>query len=135
MGMNIMKAKSKADFALWWGPADKGMWGADFNDLESYNPEFYTEADFRTQHRHYETTIGSVSGTDLKIIWNRWGTNHELQSVPKVTLDAIEDEKQYRVHIPMDLYIKLGQRRKNLFEPKEGPRIPSEQVMAEIFRD
>ncbi len=132
--MNLMKEKSAADFALWWGSADKGMWGADFNDLESYNPEFYTEADYRTQHRHYETTIGSVSGADLKEIWNRWGMNQELQSVPEVALGAIEDEKQYHVHIPMDLYIKLGQRKKNLGNPKVGPRIPSEEVMIEIFR-
>lgn len=132
--MKLMKAKSNADFALWWGPTDKGMWGADFNDLEGYNPEFYTEADYRTQHRHYETTLGSVSGADLKIIWNRWGTNHELQSVPDVALDAIQDEKEYRVHIPMDLYIKLGQRKKNLGNPKAGPGIPAEEVMIEIFR-
>ena len=132
--MNLMKTKSNADFALWWGPADKGMWGADFNDLEGYNPEFYTEADYRTQHRHYETTLGSVSGADLKIIWKRWGTNQELQSVPEIALDTIEAEKQYRVHIPMDLYIKLGQRKKNLGDPKEGPRIPSREVMIEIFR-
>jgi dienelactone hydrolase len=132
--MKIMKAKSKADFALWWGPADKGMWGADFNDLEGFNSKFYTDADFRTQHRQYETTLGSVSGADLKIIWKRWGTNHELQSVPEVSLDAIDNEKQYRLHIPMDLYIKLGQRKKNLVDPKEGPRIPAEEVLREIFR-
>jgi len=132
--LEIMKAKSTADFALWWGPADKGMWGADFNDLKSYNPEFYTEADFRTQHRHYETMTGSVSGTELKNIWNRWGTTRELLSVPKITLDTIEDEKQYRVHIPMNLYIKLGQRKKNLGNPKEAPKIPAKEVMIEIFR-
>ncbi len=110
------------------------MWGADFNDLDSYNPEFYTEADFWTQHRHYETTLGSVSGADLKIIWNRWGTNQELQSVPEIAFDAIQDDEQYRVHIPMDLYIKLGQRKKNLGNPKAAPRIPAEEVMIEIFR-
>jgi len=132
--MKLMKAKSNADFALWWGPADKGMWGADFNDLEGYNPEFYTEADYRTQHRHYDTTIGSVSGAELKQIWNRWGTNQELQSVPDVALDSIEDDEQYRVHIPMDLYIKLGQRKKNLGNPNAAPGIPAEDVMIEIFR-
>jgi hypothetical protein len=131
--MKMMKAKSNADFALWWGPADKGMWGADFNDLERYNPEFYREADFRTQQRHYETTIATVSGADLKIIWNRWGTNQELQSVPEVTLDKIEDEEQYRIHIPMDLYIKLGQRKKNLVNPKEAARIPAKEVLVKIF--
>ena len=132
--MEIMKAKSTADFALWWGPADKGMWGYDFNELERYNPEFYTEADFRTQNRLYETMIGSVSGAGLKKIWSRWGTNRELQSVPGIALDAIEDEKQYRIHIPMDLYIKLGQSKKNLGNPKEAPAIPSKEVMIEIFR-
>lgn len=81
----------------------------------------------------YETTIGSVSGADLKTIWNRWGRNQELQSVPDVKLDAIEDKKTYRVHIPMDLYIKLGQRRKNLGKPQAGPRISPEGVMAKVF--
>ncbi|MBT4864000.1 MAG: hypothetical protein HON53_02620, partial [Planctomycetaceae bacterium] len=109
--MKLMKSKSTADFAIWWGPADKGMWGADFNDLESYNPQFYTKADFNTQRRLFETMIGSVSGADLRTIWNRWGTNRELQSVPEIVLDAIEDEEQYHIHIPMDMYIKLGQRR------------------------
>jgi len=130
----IMKAKSNADFALWWGPTDKGMWGADFNDLEAFNPEFYTEADFCTQHRLYETTIGSVSGADLKAIWNRWGTNQELQSVPEIWLGAINDEKFYRLHIPMDLYIKLGQRKKNLGNPKAAPVVSATEVMIEIFR-
>lgn len=132
--MEIMTRKSDADFALWWGPADKGMWGADFNDLESYNPDFYTEADFRTQRRDYETTLATVSGADLKIVWNRWGINHELQSVPEVDLDTIEDGRQYSVHIPMDLYIKLGQRRKNLGDPTAGPAVPAGEVLKSIFR-
>ncbi len=133
--MEIMKAKSNADFALWWGPADKGMWGTDFNDLERYNSEFYTQADFRTQHRLYETMTGSVSGSELKNIWKRWGTNRELQIVPEIEIDAIENKKQYRLHIPMDLYIKLGQRQKNLGNPKAGPEIPSEEVMVKVFRE
>ena len=37
-------------------------------------------------------------------------------------------------HIPVDLYIKLGQRKKNLGNPREAPGIPSEDVMIEIFR-
>lgn len=133
--MELMQAKSNADFALWWGPADQGMWGTDLNDLERYQPEFYTRADFRTQHRFYETTTGSVSGRELKEIWNRWGTNQELQSIPEMMLDTIEDVKQYRLHIPMDLYIKLGQRKRNLGNPQAGPGIPAEEVMVEIFKD
>ncbi len=132
--MEIMKAKSNADFALWWGPADQGMWGTDLNDLERYNPEFYTRADFHTQQRLFETTIGTVSGKELKEIWNRWGTNQVLQSIPEMKLNAIENTKQYRLHIPMDLYIKLGQRKKNLGNPQAGPGIPAEEVMVEIFR-
>lgn len=133
--MKLMQEKSKADFALWWGPADQGMWGTDLNDLKRYQPAFYTRADFQTQHRLYNTTIGSVSGKELKEIWNRWGTNQQLLSVPEMMPDTIEDAKQYRLHIPMDLYIRLGQRKKNLGNPKAGPGIPAEEVMVEIFKD
>ena len=80
--MNLMLSKSRADFALWWGPADQGMWGADFNHLNSYDPEFYTLADFRTQHRITETTLGSVTGAELKGIRTRWGRNRELLLSP-----------------------------------------------------
>lgn len=131
--MEVMREDSNADVALWWGPADQGMWGADFNDLQRYNPQFYTEADFRTQRRRFETTLAQVTGTELKEIWNRWGINQELQSVPELALDEIVDEERYRIHIPMDLYIKLGQRKKNLSEPQAGPRISPSKVRDKVF--
>ena len=132
--MEIMKRRSGADFSLWWGPADEGVWGYDFNTLKRYNPDLYTQADFATQHRLYETMIGSVSGRDLEAIWNRWGRNGELLSIPEVQVDELVGHQQYRVHIPMDLYIKLGQRGKALDDPEPGPTVSSEAVMAEIFR-
>jgi hypothetical protein len=109
------------------------MWGFDFNFLKSYQPEFYTQADFRIRHRVAETMTGGVSGADLKEIWNRWGKNQELLSVPEIPIDAVDDEKEYRLNVPMDLYIKLGQRKKTLNDPKPGPPISDEAVMAEIF--
>ncbi len=69
--LHLMISKSHADFGLWWGPADRGMWGADFNHLLSFDPESYTLADFRTRHRIAETTLGTVSGAELKEIWKR----------------------------------------------------------------
>jgi hypothetical protein len=132
--MEVMKRKSGADFAFWWGPADEGMWGYDFNFLQRYNPEFYTQADLRTQHRLVETMTGGVSGAEIKAIWEKWGRNEELLSVPEMQIDAVVDQEQYWIHIPMDLYIKLGQRKKVLDNPRPGPTISSEEVMAEIFR-
>lgn len=131
--LEIMRRKSGADFALWWGPEDRGMWGYDFNYLKRYNPEFYTQADFRTQHRLAETMIGRVSGFEMKEILDVWIRNGQLVSVPEVQVDNLVDRKEYQVHIPMDLYIKLGQRKKNLIDPKPGPTVSSEDVMAEIF--
>lgn len=131
--MNLMLSKSQADFALWWGPADRGMWGFDFNHLQSYDPASYTLADFRTQHRICETTIGSVTGAELKEIWTRWGQNQELISVPEMALDTLDDESEYRLHIPMDLYIKLGQRKKNLGDPRPGPEFTAEELSVRIF--
>ena len=132
--MEVMLRRSGADFALWWGPSDKGMWGTDFNYLERHNPEFYTLADFRTQHHLAETMTGGVTGAELKEIWVRWGQDKELLSVPEIQIDALADESQYRIHIPMDLYIKLGQRKKALTDPRPGPTISSEDVMVEIFQ-
>ena len=130
--MKVMRRTSGADFAFWWGPADKGMWGFDFNYLKRYNPDLYTLADFRTQHHLAETMTGSVSGGELKEIRRRWGD--ELLIVPDVPTEAVEDQEHYRVHIPTDLYIKLGQREKALADPKPGLAISSEDVMAEIFQ-
>lgn len=131
--MNLMLSKSQVDFALWWGPADRGMWGFDFNHLLSFDPASYTLADFRTQHRIAETTLGSVTGAELKDIWTRWGQTHELLSVPAIAFDTLDDEAEYRLHIPMDLYIKLGQRQKNLGDPKPGPAFTAEELIPRIF--
>lgn len=131
--LEIMKRSSGADFAIWWGPEDRGMWGYDFNFLRAYNPEFYTQADFRTQHQRIETMTGGVPGSEMRELWTRWGVTRELLSFPDVQIDELEDEKMYRIHIPMDLYIKLGQRKKVLISPKAGPNITSEEVLANIF--
>lgn len=131
--MNLMLSKSHADFALWWGPADKGMWGFDFNHLLSFDPESYTLADFRTRHRICETTLGSVTGAELKEIRMRWGHKQELLSTPQIALDMLDDKTEYRLHIPMDLYIKLGQRKKNLAIPKPGPAFTSEELIPRVF--
>ncbi|MFT5470280.1 MAG: hypothetical protein ACI8UO_005407 [Verrucomicrobiales bacterium] len=131
--MKIMIRKSSADFALWWGPTDKGMWGTDLNTLKHYNPDFYTAADYRTRNSRFATTLGGISGADLKEIWNRWIQNQEMQVFPSLKPDELDDEKIYRVHIPMDLYINLGRRNKNLIDPAAGPQISPAEVMAEVF--
>jgi hypothetical protein len=131
--LHLMLSKSGADFGLWWGPTDRGMWGADFNHLLSFDPESYTLADYRTQHRIAETTLGSVTGAELKEIWKRWGQNQELLSVPEISLDTLDDKSEYRIHIPIDLYIKLGQRKKNLGAPEPGPSFTAEELIPRVF--
>ncbi|MEK6239405.1 MAG: hypothetical protein N2C14_32205, partial [Planctomycetales bacterium] len=40
--MKVMRRAADADFALWWGPADKGLFGGyDFNWLPTFDPEVY----------------------------------------------------------------------------------------------
>ena len=130
--MRVMRRESKADFALWWGPNDKGMWGADFNFLKRYHPEECTRADLAIERRSVETMLGSVTGLELKEIAKRWVVKDELMTEPKI--GEIDDARMYRLHLPMDLYIKLGQRRKNLRDPKPGPSIPTQDAVAELFR-
>jgi hypothetical protein len=133
--MNRMNEESGADFALWWGPADRGMWGHDLNFLPRYDPAEYTLADFRTQHREVQTLTGSVSGAELRDIWKRWGDNEEMIFEPMIDLSKIEDERNYRLHVPMDFYIKLGQRKTALTDPKPGPRINIGDLEAAIFEE
>jgi predicted esterase len=131
--LTLMKRQSNADFALWWGPTDRGMWGADFNFLKRYLPGTCTRADLAIERKHFETMIGKVTGAELRQLWNRWGTVGELISSPTVTVSGLDDRKSYRLHIPMDLYIKLGQRRRNLTDPIPGPTIATAAVLASLF--
>ena len=131
--LKVMREKSGADYAFWWGPKDRGMWGFDFNFLKSYNPKFYTEADFRTQHRAVETMVARMTGRELKAIRSRWGETSELTFDPEPT-GVISDEEKFRIHIPMDLYIKIGRRKENLSAPEEGPVITADFVREEVFR-
>ena len=133
--MKLMRKKSSADFALWWGPADRGMWGHDLNFLPRYDSTDYTLKDYRTQRREIQTLTGSVSGAELRDIWKRWGENEEMIFEPMIDLSAIDDGKKYRLHIPMDFYIKLGQRKKALADPKPGPRINIEDLESAIFEN
>ena len=131
--MKAMLRASAADFALWWGPADQGMWGTDFNFLPRYDADLYTLADFRTQRREFQTLTGSVGGTELREIWERWGERNEILVEPAIDFSEINDEKSYRLHIPMDFYIKLGQRKKALADPEPGPRISFRDVESSVF--
>lgn len=129
-----MRKKSGADFALWWGPADEGMWGADFNFLKHYDPKVSTKADLAIERRQVETMLGSVTGAELKQIWNRWGSKQELLTVPKIENSDLRDEQSYQLILPMDFYIKFGQRRKNLSAPTMGPLIDSKAIVNELFQ-
>ena len=134
--LEVMKEKSAAHFGMWWGPADRGRWGTDFNFLRSYDAQFATEADFRTQRRNIETMTGWVSGSELIEIWNRWGgAREELIFHPEIDRDRIEASGQYQIVIPMDLYIKLGQRRKNLGNPEAGPNVSPRDILTRIGSD
>lgn len=131
--MKVMLSRSQADFALWWGPADRGMWGFDFNYLLNFDPASCTMADYRIQHRLSETTLGSVTGAELKDIWRRWGGNGELISYPSITPESLDEDALYRLHIPMDLYIKLGQRQQNLRQPAAGATFTPDELIPLIL--
>jgi hypothetical protein len=131
--LKTMHQQSGADHSLWYGPADRGMWGADFNFLKRYDPAHCTAADLSIERRQVETMTGSVTGAELKQIWNRWGIRRELISVPPIDAASINGSTTYRLHIPMDLYIKLGQRKRNLVDPKPGPLISITEVVSELF--
>ncbi len=130
--LEIMRRKAGGGYAMWWGPADPGMWNTDSNFLQAYNPDFSTKADFHCRRRTVRTISASVTGAELKDIRKRWVTNGELLVTPEIA-DNLEDAASYPLCIPMDLYIKLGRRNKNLTDPKLGPEILPAEVRQQVF--
>ena len=132
--LRVMRDKSNADVALWWGPEDKGLFGGyDFNWLPTYEPTCYTRADFSVRRREVETMTATLPGTELRDVFRRWIATREIVSFPTLKVATIKPERQYRLVLPMDLIPKLGTRRKLLRDVMPGPNILPAEIAAEIF--
>ncbi len=128
--LQVMQKAADIDFALWWGPKDKGLFGGyDFNWLHEFDPSSYTLADYAVRRRETETMTGELPGDELLDIFDRWIKTRELITSPELRRDDIERERQYRIAIPMDLIPKLGIRRKTLSAVAPGPDIYPSQVL------
>ncbi|MDA1015681.1 MAG: prolyl oligopeptidase family serine peptidase [Planctomycetota bacterium] len=133
--MKVMQQAVEVDFAMWWGPEDKGLFGGyDFNWLPTFDPTSYTLADFAVRHRETETMTAVISGSELQDIFKRWIGTRELITWPTVTNETINVDRSYKIVIPMDMVPKLGIRRKVLSMVAAGPSILPAQVAAEIHR-
>ena len=132
--MKVMRRMADVDLALWWGPQDKGLFGGyDFNWLPTFDPEFYTMADYTVRKRETETMTAVLSGAELSAMFDRSIATKELITWPQVKRQDIEAERRYSIVIPMDLVPKLGTRRKVLSTVAPGPAIMPDQVAREIF--
>lgn len=132
--MKAMKKKAKADFALWWGPQDKGLFGGyDFNWLPTFDPRYYTLADYSIRRRETETMTAVLSGEELQDIFDRWITKREIVMWPAIFKDIVKSNRRYRIVIPMDLVPKLGLRRKVLSDVAVGTNLLPDMVVKEVF--
>ena len=132
--MKVMRQLAKVDFALWWGPDDKGSFGGyDFNWLSGLDPTCYSKADYLVRRREVETLTASLTGSELKDFNKRWISKNELLTWPAVPWKEIRDQAMYRVCLPMDLVVKLGTRRKTLSHVAPGPNVMPKQVAKEIW--
>lgn len=132
--LKAMHQASDVDVALWWGPADKGLFGGyDFNWLPSLDPRSYTMADYLVRRREVETMTATISGTELTDIFDRWIATRELITWPKVDKQKLESNQDYRIIIPMDLVPKLGNRHRVLSSVAPGPMIMPQEISAEVF--
>jgi len=134
--MKVMQREAKVDYAIWWGPEDKGLFGGyDFNWLTTFEGADYTRADYLVRRRETETMTATVTGKEFEELYNRWIAKGELITWPQVAKSGIQTESQYRIVIPMDMVPKLGTRRKVLSNVAPGPDVMPNQVVAEIFRN
>ena len=131
--LKVMRNRSESDFALWWGPEDKGLFGGyDFNWLTGLDPTSYTLADYAVRRRETETLTGSLPGDQLQDIYRRWIGPRELITWPELSMDDIDPEGRYRIVIPMDMVPKLGIRRKVLESVSPGPNVIPKEVASEL---
>lgn len=132
--MQVMQNATQADFALWWGPEDKGSFGGyDFNWLSTFDTKFYTRADYAVRQRETECFTATVSGKELLDFNQRWISKNELITWPKVKQESIDPKHTYHIVLPMDLVVKLGSRKKILSNVAPGPDITPDQVAKQIF--
>ncbi len=132
--MRVMQREADVDFALWWGPEDKGLFGGyDFNWLPAFDPTSYTMADYAVRRRETESMKAVLSGSEFNDIFDRWIASREIVTWPEVRKADIDVNRRYSIVIPMDLVPKLGQRRRVLSEVAIGPEIMPDQVAEEIF--
>lgn len=131
----VMQRPLDVDFALWWGPEDKGIFGGyDFNWLTGFDPTSCSRADYSVRRRDVETMTGVVPGAELADIFDRWIAKGELIVSPEITRSEIRPEARYRLAIPMDLVPKLGQRRRVLSDVAPGAVVRQEDVVRLMFR-
>lgn len=130
----VMREESGADFGLWWGPTDRGLFGGyDFNWLLPMDPRHYSLADFRVRHGATESMTAELSGEELKEIHQRWIRPGELLTWPVLEGSEIQTDRTYSIVIPMDLVPKLGIRRKTLSGVAAGPAVTPQQIARAIF--
>lgn len=132
--MKLMQRTAEVDFAFWWGPEDRGLFGGyDFNWLSTFDPEFYTMADYAVRRRETESMTAVLSGAEFCDIFDRWIATGEVVSWPAVKKEDLDVNGRYSIVIPMDLVPKLGNRKKVLSTVAPGPAIMPDQVAGEIF--
>lgn len=132
--MRVMQREAHVDFAFWWGPEDKGLFGGyDFNWLPTFDTTSYAMADYAVRRRETESMKAVLSGSELNDIFDRWIATREIVAWPELRKTDIDVNRRYSIVIPMDLVPKLGQRRRVLSEVAIGPAIMPDQVAGEIF--
>ena len=132
--MNVARNIANVDFAFWWGPEDKGLFGGyDFNWLRTFDPAFYTLADYAVRRRETEFMTAVLSGAELHDIYDRWIATKEIVIWPEFKKEEAEVDGQFSIVIPMDLVPKLGNRKKVLSNVAPAPAIMPRQVASEVF--
>ena len=90
-------------------------------------------ADYAIRKRETECMTGALSGKELQDVFDRWIATKEIITWPELKEEEIEADGRYSIAIPMDLVVKLGNRRKVLSDVAAGHAIMPAQVANEVF--
>ena len=83
-----MQEQSESDYAFWWGEKGSVRFGKDWNPLVRYDPGTFTQAEFATLRKPFETMTAIVESPDLQQFHELWMAKGELVSFPKLVLES-----------------------------------------------
>ena len=124
--LEAMRRANGADFALTGRGTDKD---------ERLDRRWFTLADAMTARSPRKSIVAETSGEDLIAIYEKWGTEGELTTMPDYRPRDIDPGKTYRIAVYPHSHWMFQRRERLMINPRLGVPVPHDVVWHQMFGD